>query len=140
MIAEDYLNRIKRGVALVERMRDEKARIESMVYSVTQDLTPRESCRTPLVKGDKTADSIVELVRVKEELDETVHQYALERQLALRRVMELERTAHVDVLYKRYFEVKGWEEIAVEMGYTYHHVHKLHSDALVKFQDILDNE
>lgn len=38
------------------------------------------------------------------------------------------------LIRKRYMEGKRWEQIAVEMGYTYQHVLKLHGRALQNMQ------
>ena len=39
------------------------------------------------------------------------------------------------LLMLRYLNFKTWEEIAVEMGYTYQWVHVLHGRALIYFQE-----
>lgn len=45
----------------------------------------------------------------------------------------------VALLHKRYFQYKKWEEIAVEMGYSYQWVSDgLHKKALLQVQKILD--
>lgn len=42
------------------------------------------------------------------------------------------------VLYKRYIEGKRWEQIAVETGYTYRSVTRIHGRGLASVQNILD--
>ena len=45
----------------------------------------------------------------------------------------------IKLLYKRYLQGKRWEEIALEMGYTYQYVSgKLHRKALSQLQEGLD--
>lgn len=42
------------------------------------------------------------------------------------------------ILYLRYVECKTWEEIAVDIGYTWRHTIRLHGDALKMVGEILD--
>ena len=39
-----------------------------------------------------------------------------------------------DILRKRYLEFKSWEEICVEIGYSWKQTHRLHSKALCSFK------
>ena len=41
--------------------------------------------------------------------------------------------AEKEVLIRRYLMGKAWEQIAVEMNYTYRHVTRLHGTALQSF-------
>ena len=43
----------------------------------------------------------------------------------------------VAVLFSRYVDCKTWEQIAVDMGYSYRHVVRLHGEALAKFKKIM---
>jgi len=43
-------------------------------------------------------------------------------------------TKYLQVLYKRYVEYKSFEQIAVEMGYTYDYIRKIHIKALRNFE------
>ena len=42
-----------------------------------------------------------------------------------------------EVLKRRYLWGESWEYIAIGLGYEYHHVHKLHGQALNEFKAIL---
>jgi hypothetical protein len=44
--------------------------------------------------------------------------------------------AHQTVLQKRYLNFKRWEQIAVEMNYTYRNIMYLHGEALRKFEQL----
>lgn len=51
---------------------------------------------------------------------------------------ELKDSNQYRVLYKRYVEGKRWEQIAVETGYTYRNVTRIHGRGLASVQSILD--
>ena len=51
------------------------------------------------------------------------------------RIGQLEDWRYREVLTRRYLQGQSWEQVAVDMGYDYYHVHKLHRRALRIFQE-----
>ncbi len=49
-------------------------------------------------------------------------------------IERLESEQEKDLLTYRYLKGYSWEKIAVEMGYTYRHVTRLHGEALTNFK------
>lgn len=43
-----------------------------------------------------------------------------------------------EVLTRRYLWGESWEYIAVGLGYAYHHIHKLHGQALNEFEAVFE--
>ena len=43
-----------------------------------------------------------------------------------------------EVLKRRYLWGESWEYIAVGLGYAYHHIHKLHGQALNEFEAVFE--
>lgn len=43
-----------------------------------------------------------------------------------------------EVLKRRYLWGESWEYIAVRLGYAYHHIHKLHGQALNEFEAVFE--
>ena len=139
MMAEDYLMAVQATTAAIKRRRDEMERMRSLAFSVTQDITPRESCRTPMV-SDRTGDNILALMEAEDAYAKALDDAAALRVECAGLIDELNDRRYQDVLHKRYMLDMGWKEIAADMGYTYHHVHKLHSKALDRFQEVLDKD
>ena len=137
--AREYLMGVKRTMASLRRREDELVRITSMTHSVTQNVEPRESCRVPLV-GDRTSDRIVALMTAKDDYQKALDEALSVRSECLAYLEELEDERYADVLHKRYLMGMGWQDIADDMGYTYHHVHKLHSEAIDRLQEVLDKD
>ena len=50
------------------------------------------------------------------------------------KIERLENEDEKDVLLYRYIKLMRWEDIAVKMGYSWQHIHKIHSRALVNFK------
>ena len=49
------------------------------------------------------------------------------------KITDMEDGIECDILRKRYLEDKKWEEICVEIGYSWMQTHRLHSNALKNF-------
>lgn len=137
MRAEKYLADVRRTMAAFRRRMDELERIDSMVNSVTQALELRESCRTPMA-CDRMGDNVVALMEARERCVAALEEAVAKREEALGYLDELEDERHADVLHRRYLMGMGWQAVADDMGYTYHHVHRLHSEAVERLQRVLD--
>lgn len=49
------------------------------------------------------------------------------------RIADLEDGLEADILRKRYLEFKEWEQICIEIGYSWKQTHRIHSKALNNF-------
>lgn len=74
-------------------------------------------------------------------LDALVSQLEHERELAVKQYKEIHDQIHKmqdgaekEVLERRYLMGETWEQIAVQMNYTYRHVIRLHGTALQNFR------
>lgn len=50
------------------------------------------------------------------------------------KIERLENEDEKDVLLYRYIKLMRWEDIAVKLGYSLQHIHKIHSKALINFK------
>ena len=73
-----------------------------------------------------------------DELERELLQKRYRRIRAFKKVQEaierMESEQEKDLLTYRYLKGYSWEKIAVEMGYTYRHVTRLHGEALKNFK------
>ena len=123
VLAEELVARVPRLRAVARRKSDEYERIRSVVESVTQDLSPRESRSVPMV-SDRTGDNIVRMMEARDRAAAAWREWedaAMECSAALDM---LDDAVHAEVLSRRYISEQEWDRIADEMGYTYHHVLK----------------
>ena len=74
-------------------------------------------------------------------LDQEERKYLKVRYIRIRKCTEitnkierLENEDEKDVLMYRYIKLMHWEDIAVKMGYSWQHIHKIHSKALINFK------
>lgn len=82
---------------------------------------------------------ISKYLEYKEELNKDIENLINVKREMLDKVNLLDDADCIDVLYKRYFQFKKWEEIAVEKSYTYQGICKIHGRALTKLDKILNS-
>jgi DNA-directed RNA polymerase specialized sigma subunit len=115
---------------LAEQRREEWDRITSITAKPSGDVV--DGTKDPH-KFDRYAEldsmigeEIKELLDIKIEVKAVIHQ--------------LKDLRHRDILEKRYISMKSWEQIAVEMGYTYRRVTQLHGEALKAAEEYIHDK
>lgn len=76
------------------------------------------------------------LIDKENELEKEIKKLIHYRMSVMEVLRKIQDANCVDLLYKRYFEYKTWEEIAVEMNYSYWGIQKMHSRALKEFERV----
>lgn len=129
-IKKEYLNSYKKVCCKLKNLEDQLQAIresKSSVQAVVITDMPRGSNQSDLsdyiVKVDKISTKIIkakqECLNVKIDIES--------------KITDMEDGIECDILRKRYLEDKKWEEICVEIGYSWMQTHRLHSNALKNF-------
>lgn len=86
----------------------------------------------------KMADCVAKMVDMKEKINKEIDSFIDYKQKARELLSECESEC-ITLISKRYFQFKTWEEIAVDMNFTYQWVSGgLHQKALAQVQRALD--
>ena len=89
----------------------------------------------------KMADCVVKIVIMKGQLEDEIDRFIDYKAEAKKMISESCDADCCRLLYKRYFQDNTWEQIAVEMGFTYQWVSGgLHQRALAQLQRALDEK
>ena len=98
-------------------------------------------CPSVIADGMPHASGGSDLSGYAARLDEEERKYQKARYLRIKRCQEIsdkiERLVdedEKDVLFFRYIKLMKWEDIAVKMGFSWQHIHKIHANALKHFQ------
>lgn len=129
-IKKEYLNRYlkfaKREKYILEEI--QRLREDKMFPSIVNDGMP---------KGNKCSDLSDFAVILDEEI-EKLKEERLEKARAYseisKNIRRMENDNEREVLTLRYIKGLKWEEICVEMGYSWKHVHRIHSSSLNNFK------
>lgn len=123
---KSYQRSAKREQDILEEIR--KLRMDKMFPSVVNDGMPKGSSQSDLSGYAATLDDLIEKLK-KERLEKIQNLRSIEDQISQ---MQDEDEKHV--LRLRYIKGMKWEEVAVEMGHSWQHTHRIHSKALKNFK------
>ena len=87
---------------------------------------------------DRMAETICKINEKEEEWNQLMREFALARAEVIISIQKLNNTDYEQILYKRYCQSKKWEEIAMEMNYSYQWVCKLHGRALLEIEKVIN--
>lgn len=127
---KEYLWGYQRALRKQRELEEEicQLRLDTMVPSLIQDGMPHGSGGGDLSGYAARVDGLLEELRelVGEKLD-------IRREIS-RKIEEMGNETEGTLLRYRYIMGLKWEDIAVKMGYTWQHIHRLHGRALNDFE------
>ena len=133
MTAKQYLNRVRRIDKEIEALLRLVQRTRESLESVTQNY---EADGAQSTKNPHKYDRLVELESlVDAKIDE---QIALKSEI-LCTIMKLNDRRQRLVLMEYYVEMKTFEEIAVDIHYSWKQTHRIHARALKAVDEVLGN-
>lgn len=147
MKAITYLERIKKQDAQIDALIEEIATLDAIAKKTTSVLgDERVQAST---SQQKMADTVEKIVILKAELNEQIDKFVDCRNETLKVISEACDADCYKLIHKRHIGTydeekeriifKTWEQIAVEMGFTYQWVSDgLHKRALSQVQKVLD--
>ena len=127
MTAKEYL---KQAYSIDQRI---NAKIEQIIS--LRELTMKASATlSDMPKGSRDAHSkeniIAKMVDLENELNTDIDELVTLKQEILSVIKSVDRADYQTLLEMRYLCFKSWEQIAVDLGYSLHHLYKVHNAAL----------
>ena len=134
MKAKEFLKNIIHIDAMINCKLEQIAELRSRLTSVSC-ATDNERVQTSL-KGDKMTDTIAKIMELEALVNDDIDVLTEYKLQAREMIEKLDSNVEKIVLYKRYFDCKSFEKIAVECNYSWRHVHRIHGNALVNLDKI----
>lgn len=134
MTAKEYLKQIQ---LLEEKINQKKKELEDLesrrtvISAVDYSKERTSGSRLNEAAFVKLSDKIIDL---SSEINQEIGVFVEEKHKIIDQIQQLKDIRLIRVLYKRYVEYKGLEDIADEMNYTYPYIIELHTIALKKFE------
>lgn len=134
--AKEYLERIKLCDVMINSKLEELSTLNAMVKRIT-----------PMMSGtggagggsrDKLGDTIARIVDLQSEIDKDVDEFVNLKREASMLLKKVRKPEFFQVLHKRYILYESFEQIALEMKYSYRGVCYLHGRALQAFDKVLE--
>lgn len=134
MTAKEYLEQIQKANNNINMKLEELESIRELLFKVTP--TQGDGTSGGNGSGDRMADRVVKKLNIEAEINAEIDKLVDLKMEARRKIEQLD-DGEMQVLYKRYFQFKKWEQIAFEMKYTRQGVCKIHGRGLQNLQKIL---
>lgn len=134
-----HLSRYKNLEKEIRMKREEIVRLKSESERVTTLISGLPKGKNSEIQ-DKTAETVAKLLDLVSSLNEDVVRLVCLRKSMEKEIQGVENSTYRILLTKRYIEGKKWENIAVEMNYSWKSVHKIHRRALDKMDTFVQYE
>lgn len=134
--AKEYLNQVRNLETKMKILKEEIDTLREMVVS-TGAVQQQERVMSSGAQG-RMAETICKINEKEEEWNQLMREFALARAEVIISIQKLNNTDYEQILYKRYCQSKKWEEIAMEMNYSYQWVCKLHGRALLEIEKVIN--
>ena len=134
MTAKDYLLQYRKKMARWKLLQAEVERLRTDAESmrINLDGMPRASG-----SKDRTERLAIQLADYELKLTREASELYMQSMRIITELGQLQNQKHQELLYKRYIQGITWEQIAVDMGITWRHCHRLHKLALMEFDKII---
>jgi len=137
MNAKQYL---KQAFFLNQRINDslkELERLRETAYSIAGVDTSKDKIQVGSV-SDIVGSSIPAIVDLDYYINARIDKYVDKKQEIESQIEMMSDDVLKSILLKRYIHFHEWEQIAIDLGYTYRHVTRLHGEALRTFKEIYE--
>ena len=134
MNAKQYLNRARHIDKEINALLAEKERTRDRLTQITQSYTRSE---VQVTKDPHKFDRLVELENL---IDQKVDEQIQVKTEIIRTISALEDRYQRMVLSGYYISMKTWEQVAVDMHYSFQNVMRLRKVAIWEVQKIIDAE
>lgn len=139
MKSTEYLKRIKSIDAMIIADVEELATLEALATKTTSVMGGERVQSSG--SQQKMSDCVVKMADLRRKIDDEISELLVLRREARELLCNLKDAECITLLHKRYFLFETWEQIAVEMNYTYKWVSGgLHGKALAQFQKELNKK
>lgn len=137
MNVKEYLLQIKRVNCLIELKQKE---IESLHAALGYKAVSYDAERVQGGKKTDKTDLICKIIDYEHEIICFIDNLIDLKKRISEELNKLDNEELIKLLYLRYFEFKSWEEIAINMNYSYRWILRLHGKALFEFDKIIQNK
>jgi len=134
MTAKEFLNQIRRHEKLLRAVERERDQIRSdMLYLKGSKLTERVTG----TKQSDLSDAYIRLEMYEERVNDEWDKLIAMREHGKKLIATIEDPDQQTILYDRYINCMSWEQIAVNMHYSWRHTLRVHGAALQNLKDVI---
>lgn len=137
MGAKEFLKKIIHINKLIDCKLEQVSELRDRLTSIGGGANDGERVQTSL-QPDKFTDTIAKIIDLENKINKDIDVLIEYKDKARDMIESLDNDVEKVILYKRYFDDKSFEQIAVECNYSWRWIHKLHGDALQKLNKFIN--
>lgn len=137
MNAKQYLRQVRRLDNTVNAKLEQVEVLRAMITRMTANLTTDKVQESNI--PDKISTLICKIVDLEKEIINDIDKLIDLKTKVMRKIDSIQNDDYRLLLTLRYLNFKTWEQIAVEMEFTFQWVHELHKRALIEFEKVQDD-
>lgn len=138
MNAKECLNSIREYDVMI----DSKLAEVDALYTMITRITPVLKTDVVVSGGadqDKIGNALAKIIDLKDEINRDIDHFVDKKREVIALLMQINNPLYYQVLHKRYFLYQTFEQIALEMDYSYRGICYLHGRALQAFERLMTN-
>lgn len=135
MDARQYLSQLKKLGSMIENKRAEIKQWKAVAYGITPQASGERVQSSG--RGDRMENAVCNYATLEAELEAQIARYEDMMREVIGVVEQLEDPFY-SIIHKHYIQRKKFNQISVEVGYTYQYTTELHRIALEMVQAIID--
>ena len=134
MSSKEFLNKIRYINMMINCKLEQVAELRSMLLpgAIRYDKDKVQTSHD----ADTISDTMIKVIELEEKVNADIDELVELKSVAREKIERMENDIEKVILYKRYFNNESFENIAVECGYSWRHIHRLHGEALRNFDKI----
>ena len=126
--AKSYLSQAYRIDSRINSKIEQVASLRDLATKATSTISDMPRSSSPNLH--RMEDVIVKIVTLEQEINADIDELVELKKDIMHLVKRVQNPEYQTVLELRYLCFKTWEQIAVDMNYSIHHLYKLHNAAL----------
>ena len=124
MGSKEFLNKIRYIDMMINCKLEQVAELRSMLLpgAIRYDKDKVQTSNN----ADSISDTVSKIMELEEKINTDIDELVELKSVARENIERMENDVEKVILYKRYFNNESFENIAVECGYSWRHIHRLH--------------
>lgn len=135
MSTKEYLKQLQKMDVMIKQRQQEKDELRAMLGSIGGFDYSKDRVQTSPSGDAQYVKMIERITDIDKEIESLIVEYIGKKHEIINQIQKLNNNRHIEILYKRYIELKRIEDIACEMNYTYSYAISLHGHALKEFEE-----
>lgn len=135
MTAKEYLQQLERADAIIEQKMKEQADLEELFKCVRAIDYGKDRVSSSGTGDAPFVNPVLKIVMLEQEINAEIDKYVDLKRKITGEIQSLQDPQFIKVLFKRYVEYKGFDDIAKDLKCSERNVYTIHGQALKDFTE-----